>query len=211
MTKLALLLAVAALSAAQAGDVTLVRSSFAIGCSANKPCPPGALRDKLPDIYRDSVKLRLVALPSFSPAYAVALEATPAGWRVLYRRTESRRSVPFAPPLRQTSCEVPIDARLADRLVAAWSRLLHEVVPDEAERIGLDGTTFEFSLVENGHTIGARQWSPESGSPAALLTGAARDLALSCAAAPADRAPRTVSDRLDAFDRAVALRNAVRQ
>jgi hypothetical protein len=64
--------------------------------------------------------------------------------------------------LRLDRCTVPVTNALAADLIAAWERMLRDVRTDS--RLGLDGTTFHFSMETDTTSLVGKIWSPDRGS-----------------------------------------------
>jgi hypothetical protein len=172
------------------------------------------LPERLPELYGADVRIRFVAMPTFSPLYGIAVKQSGGIYRVSYAtRPFPMGGAWFPPPLERESCEAPVDAALAERLIGVWKHMMQDVFPYEAYDFGLDGATYFFAYRENDREAGALKWSPEDGTPDGMLVDIARDMAAYCStarywfAAPATWYKAKVLNRkLDTLDAMIAKR-----
>jgi hypothetical protein len=123
------------------------------------------------EIYADSVRVSMIAQPSFTPEYSVGIVEAGDAYRVLYLREPTNlwyhnRS---KSPLTAERCEVGIDASLAKRLVESWRRMLLRVPSDAHIRMGLDGELYIFSMRTKKQQLSGQTWSPDEGTMPARL------------------------------------------
>jgi hypothetical protein len=81
-----------------------------------------------------------------------------------------------------TRCSVAIDAEVATVLADAWQRMLEAVRPDDEPALGLDGTTYQFSMEVEGRRLRGQAWSPEPATASGRLTAIAESMRDYCAA-----------------------------
>lgn len=68
-----------------------------------------------------------------------------------------------------TRCAIPISADAALTLAGAWRRMLDAVRSRDEMEVGLDGTTYSFSMGSGGRQLRGETWSPEPRTPAGRL------------------------------------------
>ncbi len=134
------------------------------------------------EVYADDVRIRMVALPSFSSNYAIGLKGSDRGYRVVYliRHLLPPATASGQPGVKVERCEAEIDASRASRIIETWRRMLVDVIPHEDRRTGLDGTLYEFSMRGGNREFKGQTWSPDEGTRPARLAEIADTMTRYC-------------------------------
>lgn len=163
-------------------------------------------------LFDRTVVARMIAEPSFVPAYGVGLKVDANRYGLLV----------FSAPFAQSKghrCEKDIEPELGKRAIAAWRQVLLGMRFSDDPVFGADGVTVHFSMLEafdfSPHQDPQRKirlsqllygqiWTPDPGTPPALLLDLADSLADLCEAdSPVGtaRATQEATRALEALDK----------
>ena len=130
-----------------------------------------------PRAFDRDVRARVVVNPSFSKRHAIGISKRDGQYRIFVEQPREQ----FEPGLedepsdaaRAAFSDVAIDRLLGEELVAIWHEMLLRAAVPEQQPMGFDGTTYSFSLPDDGNERAGHVWSPR----AETLTGALVELA----------------------------------
>jgi hypothetical protein len=77
-------------------------------------------------------------------------------------------------------CERGVDMAIADRLIAAWKAVLLQTRYSEGDGMGLDGTTYHFTLHQRGTFMAGQAWQPQPPSAPYMLVEISGAMAKYC-------------------------------
>src|SRR6185295_8736730 len=80
--------------------------------------------------------------------------------------------------MRVMRCYSELNPRLAQRVIAVWDGMLSDL--RAADRIGVDGESFQFASIDGAREMEGQTWSPEEGSRGAMLVEIAYTMKRMC-------------------------------
>ncbi len=140
-------------------------------------------RQVFKSVFSPDTVARAVVEPSFHREYAVAIRKDGAGYSVSYEQPETQlwrffnqNDPKSSESIKMSRCSAKLDGVVAGHLVSAWRGMLEKTRKDESGMVGLDGTTYHFSMEADGRALTGQAWTPDPATPPGKLAGIVDDL-----------------------------------